>query len=138
MTHFRKAEFHRTATITLIVLACISLAFGSNVNALLASRLAVEAHVADSGYFPQQTFVPEEAPQESSGPEEQTEEIEAASFSFRRKAQKALRTHVHVVQTDGVDVCKSCLAQAVFISNRAFVRQFEYCFRNGCGAHLRR
>ncbi len=137
MIHFHKAELRRIAKITSVVIACISLAFGSNVNVLLTPHLVEEAHVADSGFFPQWASSPGEVPHESSGQEEQTEEMEGPSFSLRRKTHRAARTHVDVALVDEMDVGKSRPTPVVFPLNRTLVRQFEHCFRNGCGAHLR-
>ncbi len=137
MPHFRKPVLLRIVASISVVLACISLAFGSNVSVLLSSRVIAEVPVVDWDSFSQHSANPEEAPQESPSPEEQTEEIEAPSFSLRRKSQKAVRILVHPANVDDVVVSKLRPPRAVCTLNPTLVPQFEHFYRNGCGAHLR-
>lgn len=136
MIVFRKPVLLRIIACVSVVFACLSLAFGNNVGVLVSSRVIAELKMVDGPSLPQQSSLPEEAPSEGPSPEEPTEENEAPSLSLRKKTQKALKTHFRFVDLTDLYFSKTRPVQVVFTLYQT-LPQFEYGYRNGCGAHLR-
>lgn len=122
----------------LLVGVCVSVAFGSDAHIVFASLLPTHSLVGNEGPLTHQSSVPEEAPPETPGSNEPIKEGEEPSFSPRKKSQKASRYHVQRSNLARFSNRYLSSAKASLVGSQTPSPQFEYCYRNGCGAHLRR
>jgi hypothetical protein len=137
-------SFSQTASIeiairALVIAVCVSVAFGSSARMLSPSLVPMQMYSANDGTpanLPvEQSSIPEELPAESSNSNELPKEGETDAFALPKKIQKKHRCLFGAAK---VDLGRPHQEQSVRIGGQIAASQFEYCYRNGCGANLRR
>lgn len=132
-----KIPLREMAARVLLLAVCVSVALGSVAQVLTVSLSPTHAFAANEPSPTHQSPVSDEVPSETPGSNEPTKEGEVPSFSLRRKSHKSARFYVR--QSDLACFSSSCLltARALLVGSKTPSPQFEHCYRNGCGAHLR-
>ncbi len=133
-----KGILDRLAFRALLFAICISIAFGSVAHVLLPSLSLARDAVANE-VSPKHPFsVPEEeTPSETPETSEPIKESEVFSFSQRRKRHKAARHQMRWAHLDRFSSWYVPSPQVLLVGSQTPSLQFENCYRNGCGAHLR-
>lgn len=134
----RQVALRHVAIRALLLGVCVSVALGSFTQVLLLSLSPTHILVANEVSPAHQSSLPEEAPPEAPVSNEPIKAGEVPSISPRRTSQRATGFCVQRPNLAGFSSGHLLPAKALLVGSQTPAPQFEHCYRNGCGAHLRR